>query len=317
MKAFITGINGFVGTHLLRFLLKKRWAVEGTIFGEINLDTVRELIGKHKAYLCDIRKKTSIERALKKAAPDVVFHLAAQSYVPLSWKNPELTFDVNVSGSIHLFDLIVRYFPEALLIAISTGDLYDLSAVSKKCTDEDTSIRPKNPYALSKLTVDLLAKQYYIASGLRVIRLRPFNHIGPGQDERFVASSFAKQIAEIEKKKRPPIIKVGNLDVKRDFTDVRDVVRAYWLAAKRCEIGQCYNVCSQKAHSIRYILRYLLKQPKMKIAVQKDESKYRPDEIKSICGKNSRFRKATGWKPKITIEETLSDMLQYWRNKVK
>ena len=317
MKAFITGINGFVGTYLLQFLLKKGWAVEGTIFGEINLDTVRQLIGKDKAYFCDIRKKTSLEKALKKAEPDVIFHLAAQSYVPLSWKNPELTFDVNVSGSIHLFDLIVRYFPEALLIAISTGDLYDISAISKKCTDEDTPIYPKNPYALSKLTVDLLAKQYHISSGLRVIRLRPFNHIGPGQSERFVASSFAKQIAEIEKKKRSPIIKVGNLDVKRDFTDVRDVVRAYWLATKKCEIGQCYNVCSQKAYSIRYILHYLLKQTKMKIAIQKDESKYRPAEIKIICGKNLRFRKVTGWRPEITIEKTLLDMLQYWRKKVK
>jgi GDP-4-dehydro-6-deoxy-D-mannose reductase len=314
-RVLITGINGFAGCHLSKLLIEKGYKVSGTRIDSTNLDVVLRYVPAERIYPADIRQRSSVEELVRDTAPDVIFHLAAVSWVPASWKDPASTFEVNVLGSINLFESALRFVPSALCVFISTGDFYDVSGTPDGDADENAPILPRNPYAISKMAVDLLARQYFLSRKLRVIRLRPFNHIGPYQSESFVVSEFAKQIALAEKGKAEPSLKVGNLDAERDFTDVRDMVRAYELAIRKCEAGECYNISSQKAHKISALLDMLLSHSKARIQVETDPTKYRPLEIPRLLGNSVKFRKATGWMPDIPIEKTVTDVLNYWRGK--
>lgn len=312
IRALITGVNGFAGCHLSKLLYEKGYDIFGTRIDDTNLATVKEFLPSQNISIMNLRDRSSVENTIRIIAPDVIFHLAAVSWVPASWKNPALTFEVNLIGSINIFESILKYVPSSLCIFISTGDFYD---VSDNSADENSPIVPRNPYAISKMAVDLLAKQYFLSRQLRAIRLRPFNHIGPYQSESFVVSEFAKQIALAEKGKSEPLLKVGNLDAERDFTDVRDMVHAYEMAIGKCSIGECYNICSQKAYKIGTLLDMLIAGSKIKIRVEKDPAKYRPLEVMRLVGNSGKFRQATGWAPQIPIEKTVLDVLSYWRTR--
>lgn len=313
-RALITGANGFVGCHLVRLLRTKALALHGAVFGAENERTIKQLLPPSRRHACDLRVRKQVRNLVAAATPDLVFHLAAQSHVPTSWRDPALTFRVNVLGTISLLDALADLAPAATVVLISSGDIYEIASGA---TSETTPYQPGNPYALSKLAGDLLGEYRFLSDGLRVIRLRPFNHVGPGQGPLFVLPSFARQIARIEAGLQEPVIRVGNLDVERDFTDVRDMVRAYWLAARTCEPGECYNVASGRAVSIRTLLDALLGMSRTPIAVEVDAELYRPTEHVRQCGDASKFARATGWAPRIAMERTLRDILVYWRREVR
>ncbi len=314
VRVLITGINGFVGCHLSQLLAEKGYDVFGTRIEDTNLDVVSRNVPDENILMCDLRDRDQVADAVEKTMPEIVFHLAGQSHVPASWKDPAMTFEVNLIGSINLFESVLKTVPESMCVFISSGDFYDVTSAA---ADEDAPVRPRNPYALSKMAADFMAAQYFQARNLQVIRLRPFNHIGPYQSERFVVSEFARQIALAECGFADPLLRVGNLDVERDFTDVRDMVRAYELTPRKCEAGECYNISSQKAYSIKMILDILLADSSVEIRVERDPAKYRPVEIARFAGDSGKFRSATGWSPEIPIEKTVIDVLDYWRERVK
>jgi len=316
VRVLITGINGFAGCHLSKLLSEKGHEIFGTRVDLNNLDVISRYITTDNILVVDLKNRSGIDELIRKTAPDVIFHLAALSWVPASWKDPALTFEVNLLGSISIFESALRHVPSSLCIVISTGDFYDATRIPGAAADEDSPIVPRNPDAISKMAVDLLARQYFFSRKLRVVRLRPFNHIGPYQSESFVVPEFAKQIALAEKGKAEPVLKVGNLDAERDFTDVRDMVRAYESAIGKCDVGECYNISSQKAYRIGALLDILVSESKVKMQVESDPTKYRPLEITRLVGNSAKFRKATGWTPEIPIEKTVLDVLNYWREKV-
>jgi GDP-4-dehydro-6-deoxy-D-mannose reductase len=317
MKVLVTGINGFVGCHLSGLLAEKGYCVLGSRVDDANLDVITSRVPSSNLHVCDLRDRPVVDQLLRVTRPDAVIHLAGQSWVPASWQDPATTFDINLKGTIHLFEAILGNAPQSRCIFISTGDFYDVTGSVDAAADEESPIIPRNPYALSKMTADLLARQLFLSRGLQVVRLRPFNHIGPHQSERFVVSEFAKKIAEIELGLGEPLIMVGNLDVERDFTDVRDMVRAYELALSKCAAGECYNVSSQKAYRIRSMLDILLANSSAEIRVETDPAKYRPVEVTRFLGNSGRFRTATGWQPDIPIEKTIADVLDYWRGRIR
>ncbi len=313
-RALITGANGFVGCHLVRLLRTKHVVLHGAVYGAENAAMIRHLLPAGRRHQCDLRVKKHVRDLVAAVKPDLVFHLGAQSHVPTSWRDLDLTFRINVLGTIALLDALADLAPAATVVLISSGDIYEIASGT---TSEMTPYQPRNPYALSKLAADLLGEYRFLSDGLRVIRLRPFNHVGPGQGPMFVLPSFARQIARIEAGLQEPVIRVGNLDVERDFTDVRDMVRAYWLAARTCEPGECYNVASGRAVSIRALLDALLGMSRTPIAVEVDPALYRPTENVRQCGDSSRFARATGWAPRIPMGRTLRDILVYWRREVR
>jgi GDP-4-dehydro-6-deoxy-D-mannose reductase len=317
MKALITGVNGFVGCHLSRLLVEKGYDVTGTRIDELNLDIVNRHVPLERVFKLDLRDREQVDGLIGMTRPEVVFHLAGQSWVPASWEDPAATFEVNLFGSIHVFESMIKHVPESRCIFISTGDFYESGSAEGAGADENARVMPRNPYALSKMASDLMAGQLFVSADLQVVRLRPFNHIGPYQSERFVVSEFARQIALAERDLVEPLIRVGNLDVERDFTDVRDIVRAYELAVEKCTPGECYNISSQKACSVRLILDMLLSESTLKIDVETDPEKYRPAEVKRFLGDSAKFRAATGWSPEIPTRTTLVDTLNHWREKVK
>jgi len=253
---------------------------------------------------------------MMEARPDYIFHLAAQSYVPASWTSPAVTLEINVVGSCNLFEAVRAAQIEPVIQIACSSEEYGLVKPNEVPIKETNPLRPLSPYAVSKIAMDHLGYQYFKSYGMKIIRTRGFNHTGPRRGEVFVCSTFTKQIAEIEKRIREPVILVGNLAAKRDFTDVRDMVRGYLLAVQKGKPGEVYNLCSGKAYVISEVLDMLLSMTKIKIKTERDPERIRPSDIPILLGDNSKFSRATGWKPKIPFEKTLKDLLNYWRKKV-
>jgi GDP-4-dehydro-6-deoxy-D-mannose reductase len=247
----------------------------------------------------------------------VIFHLAAQSNVPRSFEDPAATLTTNVIAQLHLFQAVLRLRQNPLLLIVGSNEMYGHVEPEELPLTEETPLRPVNPYAVSKAAQDLLAYQYHASHQLRTIRLRPFNHIGPRQSEQFVVSSFAAQIARIEAGQQAPVIRVGNLAAERDFTDVRDMVRAYALAAHHGRVALAYNIGSGHSVSIRWLLDTLLTFSTCDIAIEPDPARMRPSDVPRVLSDSRRFREHTGWAPQITLEQTLFDVLEYWRARVK
>jgi len=254
---------------------------------------------------------------LRAARPDVIFHLAASSSVAGSWDTPAEMIQVNVMGTLHLLEAVRQLDLDAPLVLACSAEAYGLVREDELPIREEQPFRPVSPYAVSKAAVDLLGFQYHQTFRLRTIRMRFFNHCGPRQSARFVISSLARQIAEIEAGLRPPRIQVGNLDARRDFVDVRDAARAYWVAAERCAPGEAYNVASGRARSIREVLDGMLSLSDAMVEVEFDPGRTRPSEIEVLVGDATRFRAATGWSPEIPLERTLADTLGYWRSALR
>lgn len=317
MNSLITGIIGFVGSHMADLLVEKGHKVYG-ISRDIKSDqNIAHLKGKIHVVQVDILDKKALEKLIAKVKPKYIFHFAAQSSNLDSFKKPQFTLKTNILGTTNLFEAVRQAkFDPAIVIAGSSEE-YGLVKKDELPIKETNPLRPQNPYAVSKLAADYLGYQYFKSHGLKIVRIRPFNTEGPRRQDRYVTSNFAKQTALIEKGKQKPVILVGNLDARRDFTDVRDVVLGYYLAARKGTPGEVYNICSGKARKIEEVLKMLISLSKVKkIKVQKDPKRMRPSEIPVFVGDNSKFVKATGWRPKIDFNKTLADTLNYWRERV-
>lgn len=264
----------------------------------------------------DLKKAERIARILNEVRPDLVFHLAAQAHVPTSWADPAGTIVDNILFELNVLEGILKAGLDCPILIPGSNEEYGYIRPDELLVREDHPLRPTNPYAVSKVAQDMLAYQYSVAWGLKCIRIRAFNHTGPGQAPSYVVPSLAKQVAEAEVGLSRPEVRVGNLEVQRDFTDVRDVVRAYYLALLRCEPGEVYNLGSGRAVSISQVLNTFLAQSRIPLQVVREEARIRSwDTPVSVCDA-TRFRSTTGWTPEIPLEQTLADVLEYWRQEV-
>ncbi len=316
MRALITGIAGFAGSHLAEYLLAETdWEVWGTIHQ--NERNISHLRGQLKLRRVDLRVSVAVRDLLGEVRPDRVYHLAGQSYVPVSWDDPWQTFEINVRSQINLLEAVLEAGLTPRILIVASNEEYGLIAPEDLPIDEDTPLRPASPYAVSKVAQDMLGLQYHLNYDLFVVRVRPFNHIGPRQRSEFVAAAFAQQLAEIEAGLRSPVVQVGNLEAKRDFTDVRDMVRAYFFALERGEAGAVYNIGAGQAHSIRELLDILLELSTARVAVEHDPTRTRPSDVPVAICDASRFRTQTGWAPQTPFRESLRRVLDYWRQCVQ
>lgn len=315
-RALITGITGFVGSHLAEFLLDKGIDVYGIARWRSKLDNIALIKDKIKLLEADMRDGHSVARAVEESMPDYIFHLASQSFVPMSWRAPADTMETNAIGTIHLLEAVRQSKCVPVIQVAGSSEEYGMVYPDELPIRETNPLRPLSPYGVSKVAADKLGCQYHLSYGLKTVVARAFNHTGPRRGDVFVTSSFAKQIAEIEKGLKETIIYVGNLNAKRDFTDVRDVVKAYWLTVTGCEYGEVYNICSEKTRTIQSVLDLLLGMTDKKIEVKQDPGRMRPSDVEVLHGDCSKFREKTGWKPQIPFEKTMGDLLNYWRERV-
>ena len=317
MKILITGVTGFVGSHLAEYCLSLDQQVEaiGTCRWRSRRENIEHFEDAINLYECDLRDASSVKTLLADIQPERIFHLAAQSYVPSSWNSPGETITTNVIGQLNIFEAMRETNSTASIQIAGSSEEYGLVHPEEAPITEKNPLRPLSPYAVSKVAQDMLAYQYFQSYGLKVVRTRAFNHTGPRRGDVFVTSNFAKQIAEIEAEQRPPVIHVGDLTPQRDFTDVRDIVRAYWLSLEHCSLGEVYNVASGKAYRIKEVLKILLDNSEQDIEVVEDPERLRPSDVPLLLGDNSRFCKATGWSPEIPFEQTAKDLLDYWRER--
>jgi GDP-4-dehydro-6-deoxy-D-mannose reductase len=313
LRALITGYGGFAATHLARHLLAiTDWQLWGTVFRPEERDG-RPVDGV-TALAADLRDPGSAREAVARAAPDVVFHLAGQAFVPAAWDDPWATFETNVRMQLNLLEALARR--PVRVVAITSNEVYGRLPESALPVDESGPLAPLNPYATSKAAQDLVAAQY-AATGRDIVRVRPFNHIGPGQDDRFVVASFARQLAEAEAGRREPVIRVGDLSARRDFTDVRDMVCGYALAARDGRSGEVYNLGSGVARPVREVLETLLALATVPVAVEEDPARRRPSDVPVTLCDAGKARRELGWEPVVPFEETIADTLGYWRERVR
>jgi GDP-4-dehydro-6-deoxy-D-mannose reductase len=314
LKALITGISGFVGSHLAEYLLNNRpWKVAGTVFGPAQ--NIAHLQGRLELHPLELSELDTVARLLEQTKPDYIFHLAAQPLVALSHKDPWATLSNNIRIQLNFLEALVRTRIHARLLVIGSSEEYGLVYPDEIPVKETNPFRPLSPYAVSKIAQDMLGLQYHLSNGLDVVRARPFNHIGPRQGLGFVAPDFAKQVAEIEAGLHPPVIKVGNLRAKRDFSDVRDVVRAYTLLMEKGEPGEVYNIGSGQARMVQEVLDALLSFAQVRIQVEEDPARMRASDIPTIAADCSRLRECTGWEPEIPFEQSILDVLDDWRER--
>jgi GDP-4-dehydro-6-deoxy-D-mannose reductase len=311
-NAFITGLTGFVGTHLANHLLENNFSVSGTYLTQESFDRF-ERKDEIKLYKLDLLSEEDTFSILRSVNPDYIFHLAAASSPRESFKNPKRTFENNISSQLNLFESIkkLEFFNTNILI-VSSAEVYGHVDPKFIPINEDAPLNPTNPYAVSKIAQDFLGMQYFYADKLKVVRVRPFNHVGPGQSSDFVISAFAKRISDIENGKEKTM-RIGNLASRRDFTDVRDMVKAYLLTLEMGQLGEVYNLGSGKSYEIKEILDMLKNMAKVEIKTEEDPSLMLPSDDPELRCDFSKFNHLTGWKPEIPIEKTLEDTLDYWR----
>jgi len=318
MHVLITGITGFAGSHLADYILQSHPGVEvhGLVRWRSRLENILHLKDKIKLHEADLKDGVSLKKCLEEVKPDRIFHLAAQSFVPTSWRCPSETFTINAVGQINLFEAVLSLKLSPKIQVAGSSEEYGLALPEEMPMKETNLLRPLSPYAVSKVAQDLLAYQYFKSYGLKTVRTRGFNHTGPRRGEVFICSSFAKQIAEIEKKKRKPVIYAGNLEAKRDFTDVRDIVRAYWLSLEKGKEGEVYNIGSGKAYSMKEVLDILLSLASINIKIDIDPARLRPSDVPILVSDCTKFTQLTGWKPIIPFKQSLQDLLDYWRERI-
>ncbi len=316
LRALVTGIGGFVGAHLTTYLLEEpRLEVWG-------LDLVE---GRAAQFGARIRLQVgdlllglpALKELFQSARPDYVFHLAAQAFVPASWQDPWSTLENNIRGQLNVLLAALSVEPPPRVLVVGSAEEYGLVGPDELPVRETNTLRPYSPYAVSKVAQDMLGYQYYASHELPTVRVRPFHHIGPGQSPSFVASDFAKQIAEAEVGLREAVMLVGNLEARRDFTDVRDMVRAYYLALTHGQPGEVYNIGAERSYAIRELLEMLLASSSVPIRVEQDPARLRPSDVPELVCDCSRFRAQTGWRAEIPLQRTLNDTLDYWRSQVR
>lgn len=315
MKILITGVAGFVGSHLAKLLAKRKDELFGICLGCEDLESLSSIRKKITIYKCDITDFPKLLKIVKKIKPDQVYHLAAASSAGRSFREPLVTFDVNIYGTICLLEAIRHAKPDARILIVGSGDVYGMVKKTDIPIKESLSLNPVSPYGASKAACDILGYQYFKAYNMKTIRTRSFNHAGPGQSLGFAIPDFCSQIAKIELGMTAPRMKVGNLGAVRDLTDVRDVVHAYKLLMRYGEIGEAYNVCSGRRYTIKEVLYRLLALSRKKIRILPDKGKRRATDIPILIGDNSKIRKEVKWRPEIPLDKTLRDSLDYWRKK--
>lgn len=307
-KGLVIGAAGFVGGYLINEMYHEGWDVCATKLPHDNLTSTHA-----KVYDLNIMDKDAIVALLFEVRPDYIFHLAAQSSVGLAWKNPGLTVDVNIKGSINVMDSIRELYYKPRVLLIGSGEEYGHIRPGETPITEDNLLRPGNIYAATKACQNMIANIYSKAYDMELMMVRAFNHIGPGQAPMFVVSDFCKQVAEIEKGLREPVMMVGNLAAKRDFTDVRDVVKAYVKLVQAGVPGETYNVGSGNAQEIRQILDLIVSMSEVEIAVEIDPNKIRPVDVPIIEADITKIHQLTEWAPKIPLKQTIQETLDYWR----
>lgn len=264
----------------------------------------------------DLGERDAVRAVVEDARPDWIFHLAAQAFVPTAWEDPVGTLVNNIAGQVNLIESVIALGDKPRILLVCSNEEYGMVEPGDIPIKETTPFRPANPYAVSKVAQDMLGYQYWVSHHLHIVRVRPFNHLGPGQSDRFVASSFARQIVEAEMGIRPPSISVGNLDAERDFTDVRDMVRGYYLALLRGQAGDVYNLGSGLAVSIKHLLDLMIAQSRVPLKIEKDPSRERPADVPLVIADCSKFCGLTGWRAEIPLEQSLADLLAFWRDKL-
>jgi len=316
VKLLVTGAGGFVGSHLVEHVRREvpLASVHGVVqpHGSLGASVVRGA----RMLEADLDDPAAADAVIEEVRPDAIVHLAGQSSVHQSWLDPGGTLRTNVLGIVHLLDAARRASLRPAVLVVGSAEEYGVVSESELPIHEDQPLRPASPYAVSKVAQGALALLYGPSGGMRVVLTRTFHHTGPGRGEAFAESSFARQIAEIEAGLRPPVIEVGNLEAVRDFSDVRDVVRAYLLLVERGEAGAVYNVCSGRGRRIRELLELLLASSSAHVELRVDKERLRPSDVPAQVGDPSRLVAATGWQPRIPLEQTLGDLLADWRARV-
>jgi GDP-4-dehydro-6-deoxy-D-mannose reductase len=298
-RLLVTGLSGFVGQH-----------VKQALMGGAHYTLVEP---KEELQLTD---RESVERAIDECEPERVLHLAGQSFVPASVKNPRATYDVNFFGTLNLLEALKRTGFSGRMVYVGSADAYGLVSEADLPIVESHPLRPRSPYGVSKAAAELLCYQWTQNPGFRIVMTRPFNHVGPKQAEHFVVPDFARQLAEIKLGRREPVMKVGDIDVTRDFTDVRDVATAYLALLEDGEEGEVYNVCSGNEHSIRDILNELISLTGVDCRITGDQHRMRMAEARRMRGSFEKLEKRTGWRPRISLRQSLSDVAVYWENRL-
>ncbi|MFC1466907.1 MAG: GDP-mannose 4,6-dehydratase [Candidatus Brachytrichaceae bacterium NZ_4S206] len=314
MRVLITGMSGFAGRHLTDLLLR---TTHWTLIGVSRTTQGDRPSPRVFWWKVDLRDTDAIMRLLRYERPDIIIHLAAQSHVPTAWKQPWETFEANVRAQLNLFEGAIAAKLSPRFLIVSSNEVYGRPASEHDLPFRETRpLQPTNPYAVSKAAQELMALQYHISHGYDVVIARPFNHFGPGQDTRFVASDFARQIVEIELGKREPVMHLGNMQAERDFTDVRDIVQAYLALIQYADGGRAYNVCSGKPRSIQSLLDTMLGMTNVRVEQRSDPARFRVADTPVSYGDPTRIREATGWEPRIPFEQTIADVLDYWREQL-
>lgn len=317
MRFFVTGIGGFVGSHLAEYLLDAGHEVSGTVTGRADRPTLRALAARYAAFdpsrlaVADVGDRDALERALAAAAPGGVFHLAGVAFAPRAADDAEAAFRVNTLGTMHVLEAVARVCPGVQTVVVTSSDVYGATETGGRPIDEEAPLRPVSVYGLSKAAADLAVHRHWWRTGQPVVRVRAFNHTGPGQSPDFVCSDFARQIARIAVGTVPPTLHVGNLEAARDFSDVRDVVRGYALLWERGEPGAVYNLCSGVATTIARVVDTLIAASGTRVEIATDAGRRRGREIPIIVGDAARAR-ALGWSPAISLSRTLDDLYRYW-----
>jgi GDPmannose 4,6-dehydratase/GDP-4-dehydro-6-deoxy-D-mannose reductase len=319
MNVLITGITGMVGSHLAEYIVSDHPDVElhGLVRWRSPMDHIahlRDAVRLHQGELRDLNSLTAVIRRVK---PDWIFHLAAQSYVTSSFDAPADTLHTNVIGTTNLLDAVRAAGIDPKIHICSSSEVYGQVTADEVPIRETNAFRPASPYAASKVGEDMIALQYFLSYGMKTVRTRMFTHTGPRRGDVFVESAFAKQIAEIESGRRRGPMKVGNLDSVRTFADVRDAVRAYWLLLEKCPAGEVYNIGGDRTMTVGEMLAILKRMARRAIEHEVDPSLLRPSDVTLQVPDISKFRHATGWAPRIRLETTLADLLEYHRDRVQ
>jgi GDP-4-dehydro-6-deoxy-D-mannose reductase len=343
MRVLITGITGFAGSHLAELILAEHpdVAVYGTVRWRSRMENLEELRragrldlvegrysdrtglrdeakkGRVTLLYCDLTDPGAVEHLISSVQPQRVFHLAAQSFVQSSFDEPLSTMHINIDSQLNLLEAVRRHDDQVRIHVAGSSEEYGLVHPDEVPMKETNPLRPLSPYAVSKVTQDKLAWQYFKSYGMHTVVTRGFNHTGPRRGLIFVTSTLAKQIAEIEAGLHEPVIYHGDLTSKRDWTDVRDMVRAYWLALEKAEPGEAYNIGSGRTWSIREMLDILLSHSSVKITTREDPARLRPSDVPILWADTTKFHRATGWEPRIPFEQTLRDLLDYWRERTR
>ena len=313
MAVLVTGAEGFIGSHLVEHLLAQGREVIGTTFDDSVLWRLEGVKDRIQVLSMDVRDGERVDEVMSAHRPEAVYHLAAQSLPTVSWEEPVRTIDTNANGTVNIIESLRRHSSEApVLVACSSAE-YGMVSPDEVPTPEDHPLRPLHPYGVSKVAQDLLAYQYHYNFGVKAFRARIFNTTGP-RKEADVLADFTKRVVDIEQGRGPPRLRVGNLEASRDFTDVRDNVRALTLLVERGRPGVAYNICTGNVHRISDLLDVILSNTGAQVEVWEDPALMRPSDEPIIAGSNRRLVEDTGWGPEIPIERTIIDMLEFWRS---